>query len=158
MNRLGIDYGEKRIGLAFADELGMAVPLPAATRATEEGRFEEIAEVVKRRRVGEIVVGYPYNMDGSVGFKAREVDAFIERLAARHDLPIRRIDERLTTHAAQAGLEASGRRGKRDRRVRRSGDVDSRAATLILQDYLDANGFSAPPMMFPADDAEDFDD
>jgi len=144
MNRLGIDYGEKRIGLAFADELGLAVPLPAAVRSTEEERLKEIAAVVAQRRIAELVVGYPYNMDGSIGFKAREVDAFIGRLSAIIDLPIHRQDETLTTHAAQSGLEATGRKGKRDRRVRASGDIDSRAASLILQDYIDAQGLAAP--------------
>lgn len=156
MNLLGIDYGEKRIGLAFGDELGMAVPLPAAARPTEEGRFEEIAAIIARRRVGAIVVGYPYNMDGSIGFKAREVDDFIARLEGKFGLPVHRIDERLTTHAAQRGLEETGRKGKRDRKVRASGEVDSRAATLILQDYLDAQGISEPPPLF--EDEEEWDD
>ncbi len=147
MRLLGIDYGEKRIGLAFADELGLAVPVAPAAQPTEEARFEAIQAEVQRRRAEAIVVGYPYNMDGTIGFKAREVDAFIDRLAARLPLPIHRMDETLTTHAAQRGLEETGRRGKRDRRVRASGEIDSRAAALILQDYVDANGLAQP--LFP---------
>lgn len=137
MNFLGIDYGEKRIGLAFGDELGLAMPLPAATQSTEEARIAAIQAIIAQRRVGEIVIGYPYNMNGSIGFKAREVDAFIERLALHVHLPIHRVDERLSTSAAQDGMEASGSKGKRDRRIRSSGAVDSRAATIILQDHLD---------------------
>ena len=155
MNLLGIDYGEKRIGLAYADELGLAVPLPAAAQRTEEARLAEIAAVLARRRVAEIVVGYPYNLDGSVGFKAREVDGFIARLEERFGLPVHRVDERLTTHAAQSGLEATGRKGKRDRKVRASGEVDSRAAALILQDYLDAHGFASPPPLVPEEEDDD---
>lgn len=149
MKLLGIDYGEKRIGLAFAEELGIATPLPPAVAPTEEERLKTIGELCRRRGIETIVVGYPYNMDGSVGFKAREVDAFIGRMAKVVELPIHRMDERLTTHAAQAGMEATGRKGKRDRKIRASGEIDSRAATLILQDYIDANNLA--PVLPPLD-------
>lgn len=152
MNLLGIDYGEKRIGLAFADEIGIAIPLPPAVASTEASRLQSIRELCDRRRIEAIVVGYPYNMDGSVGFKAREVDAFIERLARVVDLPIHRMDERLTTHAAQSGMEATGRKGKRDRKIRASGEIDSRAAALILRDYVDANNLA--PILPPGDDGD----
>lgn len=146
---LGIDYGEKRIGLAFGDELGLAYPIEPATQRDESARLEAISAVVRQRRVGAIVVGYPYNMDGTIGFKAREVDDFISRLEAVVDLPIHRVDERLTTRAVQQGLEETGRKGKRDRRVRASGEIDSRAAALILQDYLDADGLSVTDLPDP---------
>jgi putative Holliday junction resolvase len=133
MNCLGIDYGEKRIGLAWGDELGVATPLPAAVEAASEARMDHIARLVEERRVTDFVVGYPYNMDGSVGFKAREVDAFIERLAERFRLPVHRVDERLTSHSVEQGLGLSG---KKERALRKSGVVDSGAATLILQDWL----------------------
>ena len=150
---LGIDYGEKRIGLAYADELGLAMPLPAAIEPTAEARLETIRRISAERRIETIVVGYPYNMDGSIGFKAREVDDFIEALSRQVALPIERADERLTTQAAQAGFEASGRKGKRDRRVRSSGAVDSAAATLILQDFVDARQLNLlPPEDAPGED------
>lgn len=148
MRLLGIDYGERRIGLAYADELGLAVPVTPAAQSSEPLRLDAIADEVRRRRIEALVVGYPYNMDGSVGFKAREVDAFIERLGTRIPLPIHRMDETLSTNAAQRGLEETGRKGKRDRRVRSSGDVDSRAAAIILQDYIDAHGL-VQPAAFP---------
>lgn len=151
---LGIDYGEKRIGLAFGDELGLAYPIDPATQREEADRLRGIAEVAQQRRVEAIVVGYPYNMNGSVGFKAREVDEFIGRLEGVVDLPIHRMDERLTTRAVQQGMEETGRKGKRDRRVRASGEIDSRAAALILQDYLDANGLSATTLPEPFDEDE----
>lgn len=152
MNLLGIDYGEKRIGLAFGDELGLAVPLPAAIERTEEARIAHILEVVRVRRIDAIAIGYPYNMNGSIGFKAREVDAFVERLSAKISVPLHRVDERLSTRAAQAGLEAAGRKGKRDRGERASGMVDSRAAALILQDFLDAQGIAPPMPLFGQED------
>ncbi len=137
MRLLGIDYGEKRIGLAYADELGLALPLPAAVESSEQERIDCIQKLVTQRQIEAIVIGYPYNMDGSVGFKAREVDAFIERLEKVLPIPIHRVDERLTTHAAQSGLESAGHKGKRDRKFRATGEVDSRAAAIILQDYVD---------------------
>lgn len=133
MRCLGIDYGEKRIGLAYGDELGVATPLPAAVESTLEERMAHVAEVIQIRKITELVVGYPYNMDGSVGFKAKEVDAFIEKLESGFSLPVHRIDERLTSHSVQQGLGLSGRR---ERAMRKSGVVDSGAATLILQDWL----------------------
>jgi len=148
---VGIDYGERRIGLAYADEIGVALPIPAATGGDPETRLEQVVALAKARRVDALIVGYPYNMDDSIGYKAREVDDFIALLEPKVGVPIHRVDERLTTHAAQAGVEATGRKGKRDRKTRNSGDIDSRAAALILQDYLDASG-CVPPALLPEEE------
>lgn len=149
MKLLGIDYGEKRIGLSYGDELGVAVPLPAATESKKKQRFARIREVIAAKRIGALVVGYPYNMDGSVGFKAKEVDAFIAELEREFGLPVHRVDERLTSHQAESDMRGMGRRD-----ARKSGELDSRAATLILQDYL---GQHLPPPV-PVDDEEDYGD
>lgn len=135
MRYLGIDYGERRIGLSFGDELGIAVPLDAATDPTASERLETIAEVIEERRVVELVIGYPYNMDGSAGFKAREVDAFIELLKQRFNLPVHRIDERLSTKTASEHLP----KGRNDE-LRRSGRIDSMSACIVLQDFLNQHG------------------
>ncbi|MEY3000545.1 MAG: putative Holliday junction resolvase [Verrucomicrobiota bacterium] len=134
MRCLGIDYGEKRIGLAWGDDLGVATPLRAATDATPEERLDRIHQLIRERKVTDIVVGYPYNMDGTVGFKAAEVDAFIAELESRFGLPVHRVDERLSSHAAQQSL---GWNGRREREMRRTGLLDSAAAALILQDWLE---------------------
>ncbi len=133
MNFLGVDYGEKRIGLSFGDELGLAFPIPAATEKRESDRFEHISQVVENRGITDIVVGYPLNMDGSAGEKAREVDRFIGKLRKRFCLPVHRADERLSTYQAEGDLAASGKR-----LPARSGEIDSRAASVILQDHLDS--------------------
>ena len=73
-NYLGIDYGRKRIGLAFADELGVAIPISAIPGVELEGSFEQLDNVVRIRQVEEIVVGYPLNMDGTPGTRVRVVD------------------------------------------------------------------------------------
>jgi len=135
MKYLGIDWGEKRIGLAYGDELGVAVPLPAAVETTKRARLSHIREVVERRNIGALVVGYPLNMNGSAGFKAAEVDAFIEELTKRCALPVHRVDERLSTHHVKSSLRSTGKRWRRE--DRKSGAIDSRAAALILQDFLE---------------------
>ena len=133
MNRLGIDYGTKRWGISFSDELNIAVPLPAVIDPLIEDKWKKVAELVKIRRIREFVVGYPLNMDGSVGFKAREVEDFVTELKQKFDgIPVELSDERLTSEAAGSGWSE-----KKKRDERKSGKLDSRAAALILQDYLD---------------------
>jgi putative Holliday junction resolvase len=132
MRCLGIDYGTKRVGLAQGDEIGVATPLPALVDAGEPARWQKLGELIKQRRITDLVLGYPYNMDGSVGFKAKEVDAFAEKLKAAFGLPVHLVDETLTSSEAESSIAKKDRRGVRD-----TGLVDSRAACLILQDYLD---------------------
>ena len=138
MRCLGIDYGEKRIGLAYGDEVGVAYPLPAAVEHTVEARLAHIEETINTRKVDTLVVGYPYYMDGAISPKAREVDAFIEILESRFGLPVHRTDERLTSVAAEAlGKKKRFKSVRQRRRERQSGQTDSRAAALFLQDWLD---------------------
>ena len=151
MRCLGIDYGEKRIGLAYGDELGVASPLPAAVESTAEARLAHIEQLLSERRITDLVVGYPYNRDGSVGFKAREVDTFIALLEERFGLPVHRIDERLTSHRMESDLQLGGRK---EPQPRKSGIVDSGAAALILQDWLSMN---LPQEAFPEDGWEGLD-
>lgn len=140
MRCLGIDYGSRRIGLSYGDAIGVATPLPALVQAAPEQRWAALAAVIRQRLVTDLVLGYPYNMDGTAGFKAKEVDAFAARLKAEFALPVHLVDERLTSYEAESTI------GKAQRRqVRASGIVDSRAATLILQDFLDQRVPLPPP-------------
>lgn len=132
MRCVGIDYGSRRIGLAFGDDLGVATPLPALVDADAEKRWSMLLAAIKERRATDIVIGYPLNMDESVGFKAKEVDAFAVRLREETKLPVHYVDERLTSYEAEASIPKHQRRA-----VRASGLIDSRAATIILQDFLD---------------------
>lgn len=150
MRCLGIDYGERRIGLSSGDELGVATPLPAAVEPSPEDRLAHIARLVEERRITDLVVGYPYNMDGSIGFKAREVDAFIECLQTRFNLPVHRVDERLTSHSVEQQMHLSGRK---ERQLRKTGIVDSAAAALILQDWLSTR--LPEPAPFPPEELID---
>lgn len=132
MRFLGIDPGTKRLGLARGDELGLASPLPALVQPTASARWQALLEAVKQQHCAEIVVGYPLNMDDSVGPKAKEAEQLAERLRVATQLPVHLVDERLTSQAAEATLPK-----EKLRDLRASGVIDSRAATLILQDYLD---------------------
>ena len=140
MRCLGIDYGTKRLGLSHGDEIGVATPLPALTDGLGEASWQKLGDIVKQRRITDLVVGYPYNMDGSVGFKAKEVDAFVVRLKEKFGLPVHLVDETLTSYEAESTIAKKSRRDVRD-----SGVVDSRAACLILQDFL--NQKMPPPLM-----------
>jgi putative Holliday junction resolvase len=131
MRYIGIDLGTRRIGLAFGDELGVATPLPALTQASEHERRAGLFKVIRDRKADEIVIGHPLNMDDSAGPKAKEAEAFAAELSAALGKPVHLVDERLTSYEAESSIAKSKRRD-----VRASGVIDSRAATLILQDYL----------------------
>ncbi len=140
MRCLGIDHGARRIGLSYGDELGVATPLPALIEADEGRRWTALLALVTRRRITEIVIGHPLNMDDTVGPKAKEAEAFAARLRVATGLPVHLIDERLTSYEAESTIAKSKRR-----EVRASGIIDSRAATLILQDFLDLKIPAPPP-------------
>jgi len=140
MRCLGIDYGEKRIGLSYGDELGVATPLPAVAGPARADLLRELGRIVQERRITDLVVGHPLNMDGSAGPKAREVERFAERLASAFGLPVHLVDERLTTYEAEQTVAKAHRRA-----VRGSGVIDSRAACLILQDFLNQRVPPAEP-------------
>lgn len=131
MRCLGIDYGARRIGLSYGDELGVATPLPALTQADQAKRWTALLEVIAQRRISDLVVGYPLNMDETAGFKAKEVEIFAARLRTELKLPVHLVDERLTSYEAESTIAKANRR-----EVRASGIIDSRAATIILQDFL----------------------
>jgi putative Holliday junction resolvase len=140
MRCLGIDYGSKRIGLSYGDEIGVATPLPALVDADSAKRWAALTAVAKVRRITDFVLGYPFNMDNSVGFKAKEVDAFAAKLKAEFGLPVHLVDERLTSYEAEETIPKAKRR-----EVRSSGLVDSRAATIILQDFFEMKMPGLPP-------------
>ncbi len=140
MRCLGIDYGSKRIGLSYGDDLGVATPLPAILETDEHKRWAALLAAIRQRRATDLVIGWPLNMDDTVGPKAREVEAFAAKLHQELALPVHLVDERLTSHEAESSIPKHRRRD-----IRASGVVDSRAATLILQDFLDQHIPLAPP-------------
>jgi putative Holliday junction resolvase len=132
-NYLGVDYGTKRTGLAWADELGIALPIGAIPGVREDGWVEKFGEVVVEKKIDEIIVGYPIHMDGTVGRRAKEVDLFIVGLEEKFNLPVHRVDERLTSLAAEESMgKKSAKRKKQD-----LGKIDASAAGLILRDFIE---------------------
>ncbi|WP_024614559.1 Holliday junction resolvase RuvX [Clostridium sp. Ade.TY] len=133
MRILGLDVGQKTIGVAISDPLGFTAQGITTIRRTK--KVEDIKEVVRicnEYSVETIVVGLPKNMDGSIGFAGEKIQEFSNLLKESIDLEIVFWDERLTTVAAhKAMLEADLSRGKRKK------IVDKVAATYILQGYLD---------------------
>lgn len=138
---MGLDVGERRIGVAIADELGM-IASPHSVVERREGDLRQLLELARANRVDRIVVGLPVGMSGREGPQAATVREFAARLeqALDPDIEIAFWDERLTTAVAERSLRD---RSARDRRAK--GTVDAIAASVILQGYLDAKKFSTRP-------------
>lgn len=149
---LGLDPGERRIGVALSDELGiLASPLCILQRQAGERAVESLAAVVALARehdVAEIVVGFPRTLRGEVGPQARRVERFAEALRAAVDVPVRLWDERYSTAEAMARL-AAGRKRSAGRRGRPAPHVDALAAAVILQEYLDSRRSSSSSSPWP---------
>jgi putative Holliday junction resolvase len=132
MRILGIDYGEKRIGLALSDEMEMtARGLSVIERRSKKADLEAIAEAVSEHGVGAIVVGYPLRLDGTAGIQCEKVDRFIAAVRDVVPLPVIAWDETLSTKEAEGLMREAGVKRKKKR-----GMVDRIAAAFILQDYL----------------------
>jgi putative Holliday junction resolvase len=134
MKVLGLDIGEKRIGIAVSDALRCtAQGLTVLHRSGMDDDIGAIQELIDASQVSEVVVGLPKNMDGSLGEGAQKVMSFVSKLEESLSIPIVLWDERLTTaEATRVLLQADVSRNKR-RKV-----VDKIAAALILQGYLDS--------------------
>ena len=134
MRVLGIDHGERRIGAALSDALGItASPLTVIEHTSDEGDAEAVAALARERDVDAVVVGVPISLDGSIGPQAKRAAYFARLLSARLDMPVEMIDERLSTREAERKLMEGGRR-----RSRRREGVDAAAAAVLLQAYLDS--------------------
>ena len=128
---LGLDVGEKRIGVALADGL-LAIPLTVIDRAGEEADLERVLALAEEHGVKRIVVGLPRSLDGSIGKQAERVLSFSSALSESTAVPVDTWDERLSTVSAERLLLGAG--VKRDKRRARR---DAMAAAIILQSYLD---------------------
>ena len=134
MRILGIDHGNKRIGLAVSDALGMAAHgLPTLRHTSDQNTLAEIQQLVEEREIAEIVVGLPLNMDGSEGEQTEKVRAFAA-LLQQIGKPIHFLDERLTSERAHRTMSEAGLKRRKHKQ-----HVDRMAAQFILQTYLDMN-------------------
>jgi putative Holliday junction resolvase len=135
--RLGVDVGSVRVGVARSDRDGiLATPVVTLRRDTKAGAdLEALAALVAEHEVVEVLVGLPRSLSGREGPAATAARAYADRLAARiAPVPVRLVDERLTTVSAERTLAERGVRGRARRRV-----VDQAAAVVILQAALDAD-------------------
>jgi putative Holliday junction resolvase len=132
---LGLDIGDKRIGVAVSDPMRIIAQFVGTlTRTRTSEDFDKLLETAKEYDVSVIIAGLPRRLDGSSSPQTEKVEAFINELSERTDIPVQAWDERLTTTSAEASLiEANVRR--RDRRK----VIDSVAAQIMLQHYLDCN-------------------
>lgn len=134
MSILGIDVGTKRIGVAVSDELNlMAHPVGTIAAGPKDSLLSRLEEIVKEKQALEIVVGMPVNMNGTRGPKAGQAAEFIAWLEQRLRLPVHSWDERLTTAQGTKMLIDQDFSRKERRRV-----IDSLAAQILLQSYLDS--------------------
>lgn len=132
MRIMAIDYGDARIGLAVSDEtVTLCGEAWTLCEWNMERAADKIAAEAKARGVSRFVLGYPKNMNGTVGVRAEKSEAFKKALEARCDVPVTLWDERRTTVAAHEILHANGKKMKKHRE-----SVDAVAASLILEGYL----------------------
>ena len=134
MRILALDVGDKRIGVAVSDLLGiLASPLIAIERTSDSKAIDTILEIADEQEVGEIVVGLPISLSGGYSDQTKSVAAFVRKLEARSPVPVNTADERYSTVEAERLLSQS-----KPQRARSRGEIDAAAAAVILQSYLDS--------------------
>jgi putative Holliday junction resolvase len=141
MRTIGLDVGDRRIGVAVSDPEGrIAVPLRTYERRGARDA-DALVRLAREEGAERIVVGLPLSLDGSRGAQAEAAAAFADELRSAGGLDVVLWDERLSSTEADHHLRAVGRRGKAAKEAR-----DAIAATIILQAYLDSQRMSAPPL------------
>lgn len=138
MRKMSLDVGTRTIGIAVSDLMGMiANGVETIRRTSEEKDYERIAQLIKEHEVDTLVVGYPKNMNGTIGERAQACEAMAHKLEDIFpEVKVVLWDERLSTVAAEKVLvDADMRRNKRKK------IIDMMAAVVILQNYLDSKAF-----------------
>jgi len=136
MRYLGLDLGTRTLGLAISDETAcIASSMKTIRYEEEETLFIELKKIIDEYRIKAFVLGYPKNMNNTIGPRAEETKIFQKKLEDRFSIPVFLQDERLSTVSAHQAMIASNMS-----RAKRKKKVDSVAATIILQTYLDKKG------------------
>ena len=137
MRYLGLDLGTKTLGLALSDRMGMIASSYKILKHNEE--YDKLIEIlgqeIKENEVTELVLGFPKNMNNTIGERGQIALDFKEKLEKKFNLPVHMQDERLTTVQAENMLISNDTSRKKRKKV-----IDSLAATIILQSYLDRKG------------------
>jgi putative Holliday junction resolvase len=138
---LGVDLGAKRIGLAVSDSEGrVAFPVGALDCRGQAHDVAALAELIRERGVGCVVIGLPIHMSGRRGPEAEAALRFAAALAQKAGVPVETLDERWTSREAERSLREMGRSSKK----RARGEVDAIAATLLLRSFLERRAGSPP--------------
>jgi putative Holliday junction resolvase len=155
---LGIDAGERRIGVAISDpDRHLAVPLRSVIADGHGGELDALATLAHDEEVAEVVVGLPLSLSGGDSAQTQRARSFGATLEQRLAVPVYFWDERLSTQEAlrqvEHGRQRPGKRGERPRRgpVASSADTDALAASIILQAYLDHARFAGEASLTPDD-------
>lgn len=137
MRYLGLDLGSKTLGVAISDKMGLIARNVKIIRHNEEYNLliTEIKKIVDEEKVDAIVLGYPKNMNNTIGEKAKLSEKFKEEIEQQLKIPVYLQDERLTTKQATDILISNNTSRKKRKKV-----IDSMAATIILQSFLDRKG------------------
>lgn len=147
---VALDVGERRIGVAACDPMGIVVRVVGVVQAEpRQQALAEIARIVRDEEAVLLLVGLPLTLRGEHGPQAQRVAAFVEALQHVVKLPIEFRDERFTSVEAERIIEERG--GRRRKKDRRRGEVDEVAATLILQDYLFERQTQTPRLLTDGD-------
>ncbi|MDP4103951.1 MAG: Holliday junction resolvase RuvX [Bacillota bacterium] len=136
MRTMGLDVGSKTVGVAVSDELGWTAQGLKTLKINEEKNefgFDEVGEIIKEYDVGLVVVGFPKNMNGTIGPRGQASQQYADEIENRFSLPTVLWDERLTTMAAERVLLEADVSRKKRKKV-----IDKMAAMMILQGYLDS--------------------
>jgi putative Holliday junction resolvase len=136
MRTMGLDVGSKTVGVAVSDELGWTAQGLKTLKINEEKNefgFDEVGEIIKEYDVGLVVVGFPKNMNGTIGPRGQASQQYASEIENRFSLPTVLWDERLTTMAAERVLIEADVSRKKRKKV-----IDKMAAMMILQGYLDS--------------------
>ncbi len=133
MKIMAIDFGDSRTGLAVCDKLErLAVPVGVIKESNFEKVVEKIVNEITNAKVDKVIVGYPKNMNGSVGERAEKSELLLAKLKEKvNDIPIILWDERNTTKSATIFLNTTNTRGQKRKKI-----IDAVAATIILESYL----------------------
>ena len=138
MRILGIDFGEKRIGLAISDPLGiLATPIETLDSSEMDLVIPKLAETISDHTVTKIVVGIPWTLSGKSGPQTKKTFEFISLISHTFEIPIKQIDERFTSLQAEKKLRLVDKRSRKKQKKIPKGLIDSVSAAIILQTYLD---------------------
>ncbi len=153
MKYLGLDVGDRRVGVAFGDsDLRIATPVTVVVRRNIEQDVQAITNLVRDYDAVKIIVGLPRHMNGTQGVQAKAVIEYAREIETRVNVPVIFWDERLTTLEATQRTQRAGARGKKLRQ-----GLDAIAAAVILQDYLDSQANEKPNSNSFGDDVDRLD-